>query len=636
MEAFRTLIRGWVGKVLLVIFLVPFALVGMEGLFSLGSKTGIAATVNKQDVSVTELEQAVNQRREQLLPQVGNDDSKIDSVVLREQVLEGLVERAMLLQQAQKLGFQISEVQAAALIRKEASFQVDGQFSEERFQTFLKMTGQNSKSLIQDIQSQMAVQQFAGGLTSSAITTAAEIQNIIVLQDEKRTVHLAQLPLEPYLAQVSVSPAEIKADYDKNKASLKVEENIDLQYMTLSSDQFLPQVSLTEADIKAQYEIATKDLQGNVERRAQHILISVDDKTNAEAALKKSNELIARINKGESFDDLAKQFSQDPGSAVKGGDLGFAPKGVYVPEFEASLDSLAINQVSAPIKTQFGYHIIKLLEKRSPDLPTLDSMRAELTTQATSAKVAALYNDAINQLNELAVEAGDLSELAKSYQLVVQSQAGLTRKNGAGDLANADLIKSAFSEEVMLDRQISSGVTVDPTRTVWLKVSQHRPERPQTLAEATSLIKLKLQSQKASALAMQQANKIVADLNKGTAPTTVQTTYAIQFADFGQINRQNGLPDKKAQTAVFALNKPNAGQWRATAVEGDNSSSISIVAISDIQSGQVDSIPADQRKQMSGMLASMRGQQDLRDYTEYLKARAKIKVLPAAAATTGQ
>jgi peptidyl-prolyl cis-trans isomerase D len=636
MEAFRTLIRGWVGKVLLVIFLVPFALVGMEGLFSLGSKTGIAATVNKQDVSVTELEQAVNQRREQLLPQVGNDDSKIDGVVLREQVLEGLVERAMLLQQAQKLGFQISEVQAAALIRKEASFQVDGQFSEERFQTFLKMTGQSSKSLIQDIQSQMAVQQFAGGLTSSAITTAAEIQNIIVLQDEKRTVHLAQLPLEPYLAQVSVSPAEIKADYDKNKASLKVEENIDLQYMTLSSDQFLPQVSLTEADIKAQYEIATKDLQGNVERRAQHILISVDDKTNAEAALKKSNELIARINKGESFDDLAKQFSQDPGSAVKGGDLGFAPKGVYVPEFEASLDSLAINQVSAPIKTQFGYHIIKLLEKRSPDLPTLESMRAELTTQATSAKVAALYNDAINQLNELAVEAGDLSELAKPYQLVVQSQAGLTRKNGAGDLANADLIKSAFSEEVMLDRQISSGVTVDPTRTVWLKVSQHRPERPQTLAEATSLIKLKLQSQKASALAMQQANKIVADLNKGTAPTTVQTTYAIQFADFGQINRQNGLPDKKAQTAVFALNKPNAGQWRATAVEGDNSSGISIVAISDIQSGQVDSIPADQRKQMSGMLASMRGQQDLRDYTEYLKARAKIKVLPAAAATTGQ
>jgi peptidyl-prolyl cis-trans isomerase D len=218
----------------------------------------------------------------------------------------------------------------------------------------------------------------------------------------------------------------------------------------------------------------------------------------------------------------------------------------------------------------------------------------------------------------------------------VQSQAGLTRKNGAGDLANADLIKSAFSEEVMLDRQISSGVTVDPTRTVWLKVSQHRPERPQTLAEATSLIKLKLQSQKASALAMQQANKIVADLNKGTAPTTVQTTYAIQFADFGQINRQNGLPDKKAQTAVFALNKPNAGQWRATAVAGDNSSGISIVAISDIQSGQVDSIPADQRKQMSGMLASMRGQQDLRDYTEYLKARAKIKVLPAAAATTGQ
>ncbi|MFZ3193337.1 MAG: SurA N-terminal domain-containing protein [Moraxellaceae bacterium] len=629
MEAFRTLIKGWVGKVLLVIFLVPFALVGMEGLFSLGSKAGVAATVNKKDVSATELEQALNQRRQQLLQQVGNDESKINSVVLREQVLDGLVERAMLLQQAQALGFQITDVQAAALIRKEPSFEVDGKFSEERFQSFLKMTGQNSKALIQDIQSQMAVQQFAGGLTASAITSKAEIQNIIVLQDEKRTVHLAQLPLEPYLAQVTVSAAEIQSDYDKNKATLKVDENIDLQYVVLSSDQFLAQVSLTEDDLKAQYDIATKDLQSNVERRAQHILISVDDKTNADAALKKSNELIARINKGESFDALATEFSQDPGSAQKGGDLGFAPKGVYVPEFEASLDVLAINQVSAPIKTQFGYHIIKLLEKRSPELPTLDSMRVELTEQAKTAKAAALYNDAINQLNDLAVDASDLTELTKPYQLVVQSQAGLTRKNGAGDLANPDLIKAAFSEEVMLDHQISSGIAVNPTRNIWLKSTQHRTERAQTLAEASGLIKLKLQEQKAIALAMQEANKIVDELNKGANPATVQASRAIQFADFGQINRQNGLPNKKAQTAAFALTKPNAGQWRAAAVAGEQGTGISIVAVSEIQAGQVDSLPEDQRKQMSTMLASMRGQQDLRDYTEYLKSRAKIKILAA-------
>lgn len=636
MEAFRTLIKGWVGKVLLVIFLVPFALVGMEGLFSLGSKSGVAATVNKNDVSTNELEQALNQRRQQLLPQVGNDDSKINSAVLREQVLEGLVERAMLLQQAKALGFQITDLQAAALIRKEASFQVDGQFSEERFQTFLKMTGQDSKRLIQDIQSQMAVQQFAGGLTASAITSKAEIQNIIVLQDEKRTVHLAQLPLDPYLAKVSVSTTEIQSDYDKNKADFKVEENIDLQYIVLSSDQFASQVSLTEDDLKAQYEIATQDLQANIERRAQHILISVDDKTNADAALKTSNELIARINKGESFDSLAKEFSQDPGSAQKGGDLGFAPKGVYVPEFEASLDALAINQVSAPIKTQFGYHIIKLLETRSPELPTLDSMRTELTEQAKAAKISELYNNAINQLNDLAVDASSLTELTKPYQLVVQSQAQMTRKGGAGDLANPDLIKIAFSDDVMLDHQISSGIAVNPTRTVWLKATVHRPERAQTLAEASGLIKLTLQEQKALALAMQDASKIVADLNNGTAPATVQATHSIEFADFGQINRQMGLPNKKAQTAAFMLAKPAADQWRAAAVEGEQGTGISIVAISDIQSGQVDSLPEDQRKQMAGMLAGMRGQQDLRDYTEYLKSHAKIKIRPAAAVIAPQ
>lgn len=633
MEAFRTLIKGWVGKVLLVIFLVPFALVGMEGLFTLGSKAGVAATVNKNDVMTNELEQAVNQRRQELLPQVANDESKIDSAALRQQVLDGLIERAMLLQQAQKLGFQISDLQAAALIRKEPSFQVDGQFSEERFQTFLRMTGQNSQRLIQDVQAQMAIQQFAGGLTASAITSKAELQNIILLQDEQRHVHLAQLPLSGYLSQVQVSAAEIQQYYDKNKDTLKVEENVDLQYISLSSAQFESQVSLTEDDLTAQYQIATQDLQSNIERRAQHILISVDDKTTADAALKQSNDLIARINQGESFDSLAKEFSQDPGSAVKGGDLGFAPKGVYVPEFEASLDSLAINQVSEPIKTQFGYHIIKLLEQRSPELPTLDSMRAELTRQATASKTAALYNDAVNQLNDAAVDATDLTELAKTHQLVVQSQAGLTRRNGAGDLSNPDLISAAFSEEVTLDGRISSGISVDPTRTVWVKATEHRPERLQTLAEATGLIKLTLEEQKAVALAMQDAKKIADELNSGTAPASVQASHTIEFADFGKINRQMGLPNRKAQTAAFALGQPDAGQWRAAAVEGEKGTGVTIVAISEIQAGQLDNVPEDQRKQMASMLASMRGQQDLRDYVEYLKGRAKIEILPAATIT---
>lgn len=636
MEAFRTLIKGWVGKVLLVIFLVPFALVGMEGLFSLGSTSDIAATVNKKDVFNSELEQAINQRRQQLLPQVGNDEAKIDSVVLRQQVLDGLVERAMLLQKANSLGFQINDLQAAALIRKEPSFQVDGQFSEAQFQNFLRMTGQDSKRLLQDIQSQMAVQQFAGGITSSGITSKTEIEQIIILQDEQRTVHVAQLPLSKYLSQVSVTPEDIQQYYDAHKATLKMAENIDLQYVSLSNNQFASQVNVTEDDLKAQYDIATQALQSNIERRAQHILISVDDKTTADAALKKSNELIDRINKGEAFDQLATEFSQDPGSAAKGGDLGFAAKGVYVPEFEESLDSLAINQVSAPIKTQFGYHIIKLLEKRSPELPTLDSMRTELTEQAKASKTAELYNDAINQLNDLAVDASAISELAKPYQLVVQSQAQLTRQNGTGDLANPELVKIAFSEEVVLDHGVSSGIAVDPTRTIWLKANAHRPERLQTLAEASSFIKLTLEEQKAMSLAMQEATKIVDDMNKGTAPAAVQATYSIEFTDFGQLNRQTGLPNKKAQTAAFALKQPDEGQWRAAAVEGEQGAGVSIVAVSDIKAGQLDSMPEDQRKQMTTMLASMRGQQDLRDYTEYLKQHAKIKILPTATVTAPQ
>lgn len=629
MEAFRTLIRGWLGKVLLVLFLVPFALVGIEGYFASSGDTGKAATVGDRDVTQPELDQSLTTQRQQVLSQVGGDESRIDDAILRKQVLDNLIARAALLNQAEKLGLEMGVPQVADLIRKETSFQENGVFSEKLFQTYLKNSGLDRNTLIKQVREQAAVRQLAGGINDTAIGVAQEQNRLALMQGEARTVHVANLPLLNYMGKTQVTDAQIAAAYQKNKASYQNPAQVDLNYITLDAAKFASQVTVTDADIQAGYQKLVAASNSNAERRARHILIAVDDKTKDADAKTQADALEARIAKGEDFAALAKQYSKDPGSAVNGGDLGFAAKGTYVPEFEKSLDTLKAGETSKPIKTQFGYHIIQLLETRQTGAPSLDSVRAQLDADARKAKADVLYSDAVNKINEQAVDGDQLIDLAKAEGLTLQTQKGFTAAGGVGDLSNADLRKVAFSDDQIIDRRISSAISVDPTRTVWIQAANYQPARQQTLAEASLPIKSKLMVEQATQAALKDAKAIVADIAAGTPAATAASKYGTTFSDLGDITRASQLPDLKLLTTAFGLKAPQANQpWQAGAADlGRNGAAV--VAVSAVKTGSIDAIPAEQRKQLGSMLSQLHGQQDLEDYVEYLKANAKIKRMEA-------
>ena len=624
MEAFRTLIKGWLGKVLLAIFLVPFALVGIEGYFSGGNSVNEVAHVGDQIVYKSQFDQTVSRQRDELLKQVNNQTDKIDENSLRDLVLNQLVNQALLQHQAKTLGFSIGDAQIIELIHKEPSFQENGKFSEKLFQDYLQRSGQDSKTLIADIHRQYALQLFAGGLQNTGFTVPSELNRIMAIQKEQRHLHLANLPLANYMAKVQVTDDQIAKYYNSNKAKFKTSESVDLEYVVLDATPFLSKIQITDADLQAPYQALVKASQANNERQAQHILINVDDKTKDADAKKKADELYARIQKGEDFAVLAKQFSQDAGSAVAGGDLGFAAKGTYVAEFEATLDKLKPNEVSQPVKTQYGYHIIKLLAVRQTAAPTFDSVKAQLTAEATKTKLDSLYNDAVNQLNELAVESSSLVELAKAYQLMIQKSPVFGRAGGAGDLSAPEVVSTAFSDEALIDQRISSGLSVGENRTLWLQSKNHKPMREQSLAEAKLQAKAALLQQEAVKLAKQDADRIAAALNKGTAPDAVQAEFKVMFMDVGVLGRMTGLPDPSLQIAAFGLPQPAANQWRAKTVEGKSADSVSVVAISEIIKS-TEEMPAEQREQAQKSLAGLTGQQELLDYIEYLKANTKIK-----------
>ena len=623
MEAFRGLIKGWLGKVLLVLFLTPLALVGIEGYFQGSGKDEAAIQVNKTEISQNIVNAAVDNQQKQLLEQVQGDASLLNVDVIKKSVTDSLISRALLLQQAKKAGFELSDQQVAQLIRQEASFQQDGKYSEELFQNYLRTSGTTLAQLLNDVREQVALRQLAGGINDTGLATKADVDRLAVIQTEKRTVHIASLPLSSFAKDISVSEKQVSDYYNKNKKQYLVPENVDLDYVILNSATLANQVVVTDADIQAQYKALQSKSVSAEERNIQHILIEVNDKTSDAKAKQQIEQIAARLKAGEDFGKVASEVSQDPGSASNNGELGFLSKGSFPGAFDDAAFALSVNQVSKPVRSDAGYHLIKVTEIRKSDIASLESMRTQLETDARQAKLDELYSEAVNTLNDLAVDTDSIQDLAKAQKLLVNSAKNVA-KNTQLVPFNVALVKEAlFNDDVIQgDRKISTGVEFEPGKTIWVKVNRYNPKREQTLVEASSNIKQTLALQAQIAKAQSKAKTII-DALKTEDPVQVQQQNSVIFQNIGEVSRMSGAPIELERT-IFRLPTPKAGQWSAGSYQqGDN---LIVVAVSKVIAGDPESLKVEERQQLLSTLSTLRGQQDLADYVQYLKSKAKIKV----------
>jgi peptidyl-prolyl cis-trans isomerase D len=621
MDGLRTLAHGWVGKAFMLLVSLPFIFVGVDSYFSGGSHSELAASVDKNNITRRELDQKVEAQRKELLPKVGGNVALIDDTVLHQQVLDNLIAQSVILNQAHRLGFKMTDNQIIELLHKEPSFQKEGKFSDDLFQAYLRNSGQDRIALFKMIRDQTSLSLMAQGITTTSIAGGNEVDRIMKLQTEKRDVQLVTVLAASYLSQVNVTDAQISTYYQANKAHLISAEQVNLDYVTLDSSTLANQIKVTDQDLQARYQAVVQTAAGNEQRNAQHILISAD-KIGDVAAKKKIESLAAQIKAGADFGALAKANSDDQGSATNNGNLGFAGHGVYVPEFDKALYALQVNQVSEPVKTQYGYHLIKLLDVKKADVPSFENVKAQLMVEANQAKLDAAYGDAQSQINEQAASADSLVELAKTNNLSI-SHSGLMGRSGiAGDFSNKDLLATAFTDESTKDRKVSSGITISPTRTMWIQVAQYLPVKPMTLAEATPKIRATLQMQGALKLAKAKADEVAASLNSGKTVEQTATALGVTFQDMGTISRDKGLPAASLSDTAFSITAPVAGRTNAKTV--GVASGIVVLAVSKV-TDDATAITPEVRTQIQSSLDTLRGQQELEDYVEYLKSHAKIE-----------
>ena len=613
MDKLRDFLKSWPGRLLLILCLSPLALLGIESYFQSGVDPNQIAQVGESSVGLSEYQTAVNNRRAEILEQ-GADASLLNEDVLHEQVLKGLIDRTLLEQQAGKLGMTVSDDTINRLLRQEDIFKDEnGEFSNDQFSNFLRQRGMTKDQLFAEFRNQLSLDQLNASIVGTAIYPMKAVEQLIDLQLEARQVWLHRFNWQDYQQQVKVTKADIQAYYDANKDRLKSDAMVDLAYLELSPAAIKVD-SVTNEELQQQYDAFKQGLAVVDERKISQILLTG---ANAKA---RADKIKARLDKGESFAALAKAESDDP-SGTSGGAIGSFNPSVFGKDaavVEKALNGLSVGDVTAPIKTSFGYQIFTVTEDNGNKAPSLESMRAELTAKAIEYKRQSLYADKVTAINDLAADGFSIADIAQQENVPLKRIKDYRKDNNTSALAQPAVIKQAFDEFIIQDQAVTSGIKVGEGM-VWLQPSNYRPVKTLSLAAATPKITQTLRQQKASALALKDAKQLAAGI-KTAADINAQS---VKFQALGEVNRQTPLLTEKERGLAFSKQAPVNG---VIAVASETEMGATVIVGGPIKTQNQSQLSAIEKAQTAAIIRDNLGQDQLQDYLDYLRSVYKVEI----------
>lgn len=611
--------QGWIAKVIIGVIILLMALTGFEAIIRAGSHQGAVALVNGEEIRQTDLNQAVEMQRRSLAQRLGPnfDPALLDEKRLRDAALKALIERELLLQDAKSNKFAFSEAALDQLILQTPEFQVDGQFNAQRFDQTIAQMGYSRLQFREMLKQEMLMGQLRAGIAGTGFVTDAELNAFAAL--ERQTRDFATHVVKADASKVAVTNDELQGYYDDHRSEFMTPDQVVIDYIELKKSAFADKAQVKQEDLQALYQSETANL--SEQRNAAHILIEVNDKVNDEQAKAKIDEIKARLDKGEDFAALAKKFSQDPGSANKGGELGYAGRGVYDPAFEEALYGLNKGGVSAPVHSTFGWHLIKLLGVQEAKVPSLESMKPRLEAELKAREADRLFVEAIRNLESAAFEASDLSQPAQEQGLKVQTSKPFGREGGEeGVIANRQVVQAAFSPEVLEDGANSNAIQLDDETAVILRVKEHRKPAQQSFDDVKDNIRSTLTKQKIAETARQQGETLIADLKAGKA-NTIKDWKVVEAAT----RNQEGV-DPVVLQQVFRMNKPGDNSKPTYAGVNLADGTYMVIRLTGVSVPQ-GTFTDEEKAMYRRFLSSRSGQEDFAAYRRALESKAEIKNL---------
>lgn len=620
MESFRNLIRGWFGKLLLIIFLALFALVGMESYFGGGQQADAAATVDGQVISKKDLNNQTKFLKDQYLKFVNGDETLLNLPFIEKSALDGLIARTLLAEQAKKLGISLSDAQIMQMIAQQPSLQENGKFSEKLFNQYLASQGISGPALINNLRQDHAIKMLQSTVMDYALVSKTDFSHFVNLQGEKRDLYLASVNLDSFKSAVTVTDAEINNYYNQHKAKFKQPARVDVDYVVLTPALLnQQQAAVTDAELKVAYAQLVEKHKKDAQLQVKQILISTESRK-PEQAKALADEAFAKIKSGMSFADAAKKYSDDTTSKAKGGEVAYA-EGSFGGEFDAAVKA-SKGQVSQPVKTQFGYHIIVADHVATP-APAFETVKDQLAADLQKNKQANAFADAVNQINTAVVDNDSLDMVLQQVKTAkIESVKGMTLSTMHPVLSDPNVKIKLFNDDVKSgDQNASSNIQLANGDMVWVKVRHYQAAGEQTLAQAKEKVKQKLIDQKAYDAAKAKIATTLAEFKTQPAQQVVAKS-GLHFESPSTFTRFQGLKPEIEQ-AAFSVAAPKEGYWSVTTATMGNE--MVVIAVAKVEKALPESLSAEQQQQLTKLYQRQRGDQLFNDYTEYLKSKAKIK-----------
>lgn len=607
LQSIRDNSQGIVAKVIVGLIVVTFALFGVESLVSLTAGSNAPASVNGEEITEQELYQATQIQRRQLLSQMGENANPalLDENVISGMVLESLIEQKALLISAQDKGLYVSDRMLDQMIIETPDFQIDGKFNSDQFQAVLRNAGLTPLMYRDLMRKERILAQEANAYQLSSFVVPAQLKQVVDLETQTRSGNYFTMPLDIEAAKVAVTDDEIKARYDQERSTLTTPEQVVIEYIVLDKQAMRDAITVTDEELQSEYQQRQASFAPQNERHVAHILVEISPDQDDEAALAKAESIKSQLDQGAAFDELAKAESDDIGSAQSGGDLGNVTTGMLSEPFDNAMLALKPGDVSEPVRTEFGYHIIKLISETESTMPSFEELKRSLEDDIVTRKVESEYVEGLEQLADTTYSAGDLAEPSEVMGLPIEVSAPFDRSGGADVFtSNAQVIEAAFADEQLNEGLNSTPIEIDQDRTMVLRVKDHFEPRELSLEEVSDQLRDQIAYDNASKALNEKADSKLAALNSGTSLSMAAADAQVNALE--SLSRSASSAPAEVVGKLFAMPHPDGAPTASKAVLADGSVAvIQLTAVTQSEAAENE----DTLNAMGQYLASMKGQE---------------------------
>jgi peptidyl-prolyl cis-trans isomerase D len=523
--------------VLFLLIVPSFVLVGINGYNNMKEGGEAVAKVGGREILQGEWDAAHKQEVDRLRQQMPTLDSKmLESPAARYATLERMVRDRVLAAAADDMRLQISEQRLRQLLAADKSldpfYDANGKLDAQRF---MSATGQTPEQFRAGLLAELSSRQVLAGVGGTSFATPAQAALSINAYFEKREVQVARFGTADYAGRVNPTDAELEAFYKANAAMFQAPEQANIEYMVLDLATVVKTVTVNEQDLKTYYEQNASRMSGQEERRASHILIAAPKAAPAperEKAKAKAEELLAAVKKApESFADVAKKNSQDPGSAANGGDLDFFTRGAMTKAFEDAAFALKKGEISPVVETEFGYHIIKVTDIKSPKQRTFEEMKPELEAEMKKQQAQRKYAEVADTFSNGVYEQADsLKPVADKLKLEIRTAANVRRSPAPGAppaLANAKFLGALFSPDSIEKKRNTEAVEIAPSTLVAGRITQFTPARTIPFAEVKDQVRQRVVATRAAELAKKEGMEKLATWKANPATANLPSAIVV-------------------------------------------------------------------------------------------------------------